>query len=159
LLTAIQLEQLFTAAARYFPPRGQAPRPTTVLLTRSVEEDQRMGQELGFNILNPPFFDLRRNQVVCGSDLARRSREVARGKAQHAQLRADRRARREELIRVYGGLAHVPPEVLKPVDAAKAKIEALDRANSDVVDRCHVRLVQCLCHEAFHAYLHGSVFA
>lgn len=157
LLTAIQLEQVFTAAARLFPPRGDTARPTTILLTSSVLEYQRLVRERGHNILNPAFFDPSRNQVVCGSDLERISQELARVRTQHRQLEAELEARRKELLRIYNG--QIPPEVLGPIDAAGKRIKALEEKNSGLVKAYHLRMVQCLCHEAFHAYLSASVFA
>ncbi len=153
LLTAIQLEQVFTAYARCLPPPPDSTRMTTVMLTRSVDEYMEQVKARGHNILNPAFFDPREKQVVCGSDVERLGKELDRVQENHATLLKDLRGRRAELVRIYKGL--VPPELLGPIDEAIKRIEAIDARNADVVKFSHLRLVQCLCHEAFHAYLHG----
>src|SRR5262249_21890761 len=156
LLTAIQLEQVFTAYARSFPPRGEAGKPTTILLTQSLEEYHELVKARGHNILNPAFFDPKENQVVCGCDLARLRKELGKVQVHHAKLLEDLKARREELKKIYKN--QVPPELLGPLDEAHRKITGLEQKNADVVRVCHLRLVQCLCHEAFHAYVNGTVF-
>jgi Protein of unknown function (DUF1570) len=155
LLTAIQLESVFSAYTRFLKPRGEI-KQTTVLLTQSLEEYHKLVKERGHNILNPAYFDPRENQVVCGSDLERLSKEQSRVKEQHRKLLADLQARRGDLMRIYE--RQVPAELLGPIDSAFKRIHALEEKNSEVVKFCHLRLVQCLCHEAFHAYLHTSVF-
>ncbi len=157
LLTAIQLEQVFTAYARSLPPRGEAKKPTTILLTQSLEEYHELVKARGHNIFNPAFFDPKENQVVCGCDLERLSKELAKVQAQHAKLLEDLNARRAELKRIYKN--QVPVELLGPIDEAFRKITALEQKNSDVVRICHLRLVQCLCHESFHAYLNATLRA
>jgi hypothetical protein len=157
LLTAIQLEQVFTAYARSFPPRGEAAKPTTILLTKSLEEYHELVMARGHNILNPAFFDPKENQVVCGCDLERLSNELGKVHAHHTKLLDDLKTRREELKRIYK--SQVPPELLGPLDEAFKKITGLEQKNADVVRFCHLRLIQCLCHEAFHAYLNATVFA
>lgn len=156
LLTAIQLEQLFAAYTRCLPPRGEETKMTTIVLTQSMEEYGKLVKARGHNILNPAFYDPRENQVVCGSDLERLGKELARVKSHHDDLMKDLLSRRAELVRVYK--SQVPPELLGPVDEAIRKIGDLEKRNSDVVRVGHLRLVRCLCHEAFHAYLNTSVF-
>jgi hypothetical protein len=158
LLTAIQLEQVFTAYARFLPPRGEASKRTTILLTQSLEEYHELVKARGHNILNPAFFDPKEMQVVCGCDLERLGKELTRVHGQHAKLLEELASRREELKRIYKGQA-IPLELSGPIDEAFRKIVELEKKNSNVVRMCHLRLVQCLCHEAFHAYLNGTVFA
>ncbi len=155
-LTAIQLEQVFTAYVRCLPPRVAAPRPTTILLTRTLVEYHGLVRARGHNILNPAFFDPARNQVVCGSDLERLAAELERVREAHEKARADLQARRAELVRIYN--RQVPPELTGPIDDALRRIEALERKNGEVFKQSHRRLLQRLCHESLHAYLAGSVF-
>ncbi|MBI1916545.1 MAG: hypothetical protein HYS12_17690, partial [Planctomycetes bacterium] len=157
-LTAIHLEQVFTAYVRCLPPRVKEARPTTILLTRSLAEYSTLVKERGYNLLNPAFFDPARNQVVCGSDLERLGQELERVKEQHERLRTDLKTRRADLMRIYN--RQVPPELLRPIDEALLKIPQVDRKNDEVCQRSHTRLLlQPLFHESFHAYLSGSVFA
>ncbi|HKB35332.1 MAG TPA: DUF1570 domain-containing protein [Gemmataceae bacterium] len=156
-LTAIHLEQVFTAYVRCLPPRVKEPRPTTILMTRSLAEYNALVKERGYNLLNPAFYDPARNQVVCGSDLERLSQELERVKEHHEKMRADLQMRRADLIRIYN--RQVPPELLRPIDEALRKIQQVEDKNKEVFKTSHSRLLQRLFHESFHAYLASSVFA
>jgi hypothetical protein len=155
-LTAIQLEQVFSAYVRCLPPRDPTPRPITVLLTRSLEEYGALVRQRGHNLLNQAFFDPTQKQVVCGSDLERLSRELASTRQHHEKLRAELLARRKDLNRLYN--RQVPPELLKPINDALQRIVLAEKRNEGVFEQSHRRLMQRLCHEAFHAYLAEAVF-
>jgi hypothetical protein len=155
LLTAIQLEQVFAAYARCLPPRA-APKPTTILLTRSLDDYKEFVKARGQNLLNPAFFDARANEVICGCDLERLGTELARVRERHDRLKHELLRREQDLKRVYHN--NVPAEVMTPVRDAYARIRRLEEKNRSVVRLSHLRLVQRLCHEAFHAYLAGCVF-
>jgi hypothetical protein len=150
-LTAIQLEEVFSAYARCLPPREGKSDATTILLTHSMAEYQELLTDLGRNILNPAFYDRRANQVVCGSDLGRLREEVKKVKEEHGKLRIDLEGRQKELRRIYNGMP--PDELTRPIKDAFAQIAAVEKKNEDVLQRSHDRLVKRLCHEAFHAYL------
>src|SRR5262249_29800467 len=156
-LTAIHLEQVFTAYVRCLPPRVKEPRPTPILLTRSLAEHSALVTERGYNLLNPALYDPRRNQVVCGSDLERLGQELERVKEQHERLRTDFQTRRADLLRIYN--RQVPPELLRPIDEALRKVQQADDRNNKIFETSHTRLLQRLFHESFHAYLAGSGFA
>jgi len=156
-LTAIHLEQVFTAYVRCLPPRVKEPRPTTILMTGSLAEYNALVKERRHNLLNPAFYDPARNQVVCGSDLERLSEELERVKGYHEKLRADLQTRRIDLGRIYKG--QVPPELLRPIDEALRKIQQVEDKNKEVFKTSHARFLQRLFHESFHAYLASSVFA
>ena len=156
-LTAVQLEHVFSAYVRCLPPRDPKPRQITVLLTRSLEEYGALVRQRGYNILNPAFYDPAHKQVVCGSDLERLRHELTRAKEFHDKLRGDLLGRRKELSRIYN--RKVPPELLKPINDSLSRIAQAERRNDEVFKRSHCRLLQRLCHEAFHAYLAEAVFA
>jgi hypothetical protein len=156
-LTAIHLEQVFSAYVRCLPPAVKEARPTTILLTKSVEEYSALVKERGHNLLNPAFFDPARNQVVCGSDLERLSQKLEQARKRHERLRTDLLTRRSDLVRIYN--RQVPPELLRPLDKALARIPLVEKSNEDVFKTSHTRLLQRLFHESFHAYLANSVFA
>lgn len=155
-LTAIQMEQVFTAYLRCLPPRDQTPRRITILLTQSLAEYAALVRERGYNILNPAFYDPANNQVVCGSDLERLSHELAKAKEYHEKLRADLLGRRADLVRIYS--RQVPPELLKPINDSLERIRLAQKRNDQVFKNSHCRLLQRLCHESFHAYLAKCVF-
>src|SRR5262245_22235129 len=156
-MTAIQLEMVFTAYVRCLPPRVAKPRPTTIVLTRSLTEYHNLLKEQGRNILNPAYFDPARNQVVCGSNLERLSHELEEIRNYHDKERARLLGRKAELQRVYNRQA--PPELIKPIDDALQRIRQLDAKNATALRDSHHRLIRRLCHEACHAYLAGSVFS
>jgi hypothetical protein len=155
-LTAIQMEQVFTAYVRCLPPRDQTPRRITILLTQSLTEYGALVRERGYNILNPAFYDPANNQVVCGSDLERLSHELSKAREYHDKLRAELKSRRAELVRIYN--RQVPPELLRPVDDSLNRIKLAQKKNSEVFKNSHGRFLQRLCHEAFHGYLAECVF-
>src|SRR5262249_42945267 len=70
-LTAIQLELVYDDYARSLPVRYPRAQPTTILLTRSVTDYAVLVRSQGANFLNPAFFDVANNRVLCGSDLER----------------------------------------------------------------------------------------
>ena len=112
-------------------------KPTTILLTRSLEEYAELVKARGHNILNPAFYDPRENQVVCGSDLERLGEELDKVQAQHAKLLEELKDRRKELTRIYKGQA--PAELLVPVDEALRKHQARWRRRTTTSSRlCHL---------------------
>jgi hypothetical protein len=154
-LAAILLEQVYSAYARYLPPRAKG-TPTTVLLTRSLADYQKIAKGRGLNLFNPAFYDPDRNQVVCGSDLQRLCDELAKVREEHAKLRADIKERRAELIKAYKGKP--PPKLLAPLADAEERIPAADKKNEEAFVRVRERLFHRLYHEAFHAYLNTFVY-
>jgi hypothetical protein len=154
-LSAIQLEQVYAAYARYLAPR-RAGKPTTILLTGSLTDYQVLLRDTGHNFFNPAFYDVARNQIVCGSDLQRLCAERERVRQRHIMLRADLEKQRAELQRVYNG--RVPPELLAPIQEALMQIPAKEQANDQAFDQARARLFRRLYHEAFHAYLSAFVY-
>jgi hypothetical protein len=155
-LAAIQLEQVYAAYARCLPPQVRSAQPTTILLVRSLGEYQELLRERGHSFFNPAFYDVTRNQVVCGSDLQRLSDELERSLEQHQRLAAEMEERRAELVEVYKG--KVPAELLAPMTQAQKRIKWTDERNREAFRLARQRLFQRLYHEAFHAYLAAFVY-
>jgi hypothetical protein len=155
-LAATLLEQVYAAYARFLPPRNPKARPTTILLTRTLAEYQAIARARRLNILNPAFYDPRRNEVVCGSDLERLSDEMEKVDAHHKRLREQVKERRAQLARVYG--KKVPPELLPSLMDLDARISKVEAANTRAFARARDRLFRRLYHESFHAYLGTFVY-
>ena len=69
--TAVRLAQVFQAYARCLPPHNLSDRPITILLAGTQADYQALLRERGITFFNPAFYDLARNQIVCGCDLER----------------------------------------------------------------------------------------
>jgi hypothetical protein len=153
---AIHLEQIYAAYARSLPPRAHKAAPTTVVLTRSLADYHALARARGLSLFNPAFYDPGRNQVVCGSDLGRLADELVRVRAYHDKLRADLKARKDELTKVYR--SRVPAELAGPLAEAEKRIAASEARNDKAFAEVQTRLFRRLSHEAFHAYLGNFVY-
>jgi hypothetical protein len=155
-LAAIQLEQVYAAYARALPPRVENVRPTTILLTRSIDDYKALARGQGANLVNAAFYDDAKNQIVCGSDLERLGKELERLKERHNTLRNELNEREKELKQVYKGA--VPKEVAASIEEARTKIQAAETRNEAAFGAAQKRLFQPLYHEAFHAYVATAVY-
>jgi hypothetical protein len=158
ILAALRLEQVYAAYARYLPPRIDPTRgkPTLILLTGSLSEYDALMHDKGLNFFNPAFYDVKNNQIVCGSDLQRLADERDRIRQQHALVKADLEQRRAELNKAYKG--RVPPEMLADINAALEQIPKVEKNNDEAFNLARRRLFRRLYHEAFHAYLATWVY-
>lgn len=154
-LAAILLEQVYSAYARYLPPRAKG-EPTTILLARSVGDYLRIARGRGLDLFNPAFYDPVRNEVVCGSDLERLCDELVKVREAHARLRDAIKERRAELSKAYKGKP--PAELLAPLADAERRMPAAEKANEAAFVRVRERLFRRLYHESFHAYLNTFVY-
>jgi hypothetical protein len=157
-LAATRLEQVYAAYARALPPRAANAEPTRILLARSGADYQALARAGGHNLLNPAFYNVARNEIVCGSDLERFGEELGRVRRHHAALRKELKDREADLVRVYRGRKNVPPERLAELAEAAKKIDASEVRNADAFRRAQERLFRRLYHEAFHAYLANFVY-
>jgi hypothetical protein len=156
-LAVIHLEQVYSAYARHLPPRARG-TPTTVLLTGSLAEYRQIAKSRGLDLFNPAFYDPGRNQVVCGSDLARLHDELKKVREDHAKLRTGIKEKRAELIKAYRGVKNVPNELLAPLAEAEKQMTAAESKNDAAFARVRQRLFDRLYHESFHAYLGTFVY-
>ncbi len=155
-LAAVHLEAVYAGFARSLPPRA-AGRPTTVLLARSLADYHALLKEQGRDpLLNAAFFDPARNEIVCASDLQRLGEELARVAREHAKKKGELTEKEKELARLYKG--KVLLELCKPIEEARRKIAAQEKANERAFVETQQRLFRRLYHEAFHAYLANFVY-
>lgn len=155
-LAAIHLEQIYAAYVHLLPPRVAAPRPTTILLTQSLNDYRALVAQQGRNLFNPAYFDPAKNQIVCASDLQRLADALEHVRREADKAFADLKDKEKELAQAFGG--RVPPDQLAPVLDARKKVKAIMTQNEEAFARARRRLLQRLYHEAFHAYLSNCVY-
>jgi hypothetical protein len=155
-LAAIHLEEVYAAYARALPPRRIGARPTTILLARSQADYLKQARARGLTLFNPAFYDLKNNQVVCGSDLEQLRDELGKLREHHKHLTSDILKRRDQLRKIYG--TRIPPVLLAPLEKAEKRIAKAEQGNSQALERAQDRLFKRLYHEAFHAYLDNFVY-
>ena len=129
-LAAIQLEQVYSAYARTLPPRR-------------------------INIKNPAYFDLSKNQIICGSDLDRLSTSQEKISSFHAKQLQDLLKRENDLKLLYKN--KIPPDLSASILDSRKKIKQADDGNLEMIQKERKRLFERLYHEAFHAYLSCAV--
>jgi Protein of unknown function (DUF1570) len=155
-LTAIQLEQVYAAYARTLPARVEKAEKTTILLTQSQNEYQALIRDRGHNLLNPAYYDVAKNQIVCGNDLQRKADQLEELRKYHAKELKDLDDREKDLRQVYKGT--IPPEFKAQFDALRKKIKTTEEQNNEAFNKMRRRLFERLYHEAFHAYLANFVY-
>jgi hypothetical protein len=155
-LAAIELEQVYSAYARFLPPRAPDASPTTILLTASLTEYQALVRDQGGNFLNPAFFDPTKNQVVCGSDLQRLCDQLEKVREFHAKRRKELAQEEAELKAAYKN--KVPPALLAEIESERDRIKQAEERNIEGYHKERLRMFRRLYHEAFHAYLNTFVY-
>jgi hypothetical protein len=155
LVAAGQLEQVYTAYARFLSPRADG-RPTTILLPQSCSDYQSLVRGQGRTLLNPAFFDPGKNQIICAFDWKQMSNDLARVHDEHVKLREKVNKCEAELRKVYKG--DIPSEIKAALVEQTRRIQAAETHNRETCARARQRLFQRLFHEAFHAYLLNFVY-
>jgi hypothetical protein len=155
---AVRLEQVFAAYARYLPPRQQSGQPTTILLAESRADYQRLLKEQGRVMLNPAFYDVERNQIVCGTDLQRLGEQLEQARQDNAQLLKKAKESEADLVRLFKGRDQIPAHLLRPIQELRGKVDAVNRQNDEQFQAATRQLFRALSHEAFHAYLANFVY-
>jgi hypothetical protein len=153
---AYHLEQIYTAYTRFLPPRHESAEPTTILLAVSQSDYQALLKARGRVLRNPAYYDERRNEVVCGSDLTRLSELLERTRREIQQTVQDVKAKETQLAKVYGG--KIPPALLKPLTEAKQQADRQLKRCDEAFQAETRQLFRTLDHEAFHAYLANFVY-
>lgn len=153
---AVRLDDIYNAYVRYLPPRRQKAERTAIILVRSVAEYRIILKDQGRNILNPAFYDLRRNQVVCATELQKLGDKLEQVRGQHQKALDELKEREAALRRQHKG--NVPAPLLVQIQNAKKEIAQANRKNDGIFDSITRELFQTLYHEAFHAYLANFVY-
>ena len=156
--SAVRLEQIYTAYARFLPPRHLGGKPTTVVLYPSFDEYQKMLADRGWKLQNPAFFNPDTNRIVCGSNLLKLGEDLDKIRQQHAEQRAELDKREADYRLLYGKKPAELARHLQPIVAYRRKIADADRHNDAIFDGETRRLFSILFHEAFHAYVGNFVY-
>lgn len=172
----VRMEQVFTAYRQVLPPRVEPEQPLRLSLFGSLEEYHAHLNPLGLKISNRAVFFPQPNAVVAGSELNRYGAELADLKARHeglrhelAELKADLPDRLKDLSRQLLRQGTPASEIRRLVGRERRKIqqqvrdqlaevEAANRKNDGALDTLAGRMLTCLAHEAFHAYLENYVY-
>lgn len=154
-LAAIQLEQVYSAYARTLPSKRQVANPTTILLTKSLEDYQKILQSRSIRLGNPAYFDQAANLVLCGSDLDQISAQIEDIRKHHQEELNGLQKREQELKQLYKN--KVPADFLASIQDSRRKIRLANETNLERLKKSRLLLFERLYHEAFHAYLSTCV--
>ena len=154
--TVLHLEQIYTAYARFLPPRHQGGRPTAVLLLTDLNDYRKMLLEQKQPFLNPAFFDPASNRIVCASDLELLGQKLASVKHAHQRMRAELDKAEAEFSKLYKGKERAA--MLQPIADKRRELNAADKRNNDLFNLATRTLFATLYHEAFHAYAASFVY-
>ena len=154
-LAAIQLEQVFSAYARTLPPKRKSFLPTSILLTRSLEDYQQALKGNSIQMGNPAYFDQKQNLVLCGSDLDRMNTQLEET-AKHHQAELESLARREtDMKQLFKN--KLPADYQNAFQENRKRIQQAEATNRELLRKTRLKLFERLYHEAFHAYLSNCV--
>jgi len=156
-LVALQLEQVYTAYQQSLPPRPKLGQATRILLTGTRADYQALVMARGGNFLNPAFYDVERNEIVCHSEIERLHDELEKTRQAHARALAELDQRAAELKELYKS-AKTPEPYATAIGEEKERILAQEKQNAALFELGKQRLFVRLYHEAFHAYLANFVF-
>jgi hypothetical protein len=172
----VRLEQVFTGFRQILPPRSEPRRPLQIAVFDAMTGYRaRLGQ-LGIQIDNPACFVPSENLIAAGSNARQFAAELARIKAQHAQIEADLKNLRRNLPERLAALAKqmradgVPPDQIaktlhneghrcqEEIARKEAELLKVNRENERLFQSAAGRMLARLYHEAFHAYLENYVY-
>jgi hypothetical protein len=150
--SAVRLEQIYTAFARFLPPTVKTGRPTVFMLaTEQAEYKTLLGPFNEAKLLNPAVYDPTGNRILCGSELSRLGTELQSARVHHAQQLAGLDRYEGTLRMLYKG--EELERHLKNVTAERRKVFVADVKNGEKFGEATARLFALLYHEAFHAYV------
>lgn len=154
--SALRLEQIFAAYARYFPSRIASAKPTRVVLVEGRARYDAILRTEGWRFSNAAFFDPATRRVVACADLGRLGADLKRTDEHHKLLRADLVTQERLVARLYKG--NEQQRHLQPIRDARARIAQAEQQNETLFADTTHKLFAALYHEAFHSYFDASVF-
>ena len=156
-LTAVRLEQIYAAYARYLSPRAKDRPPTVVVLFRDRTEYEAFLKERGHTFVNLAYYNPSAHRIVCYSDLDKLDEDLVRKRQQRQETRKELDRHEAILLRLYKGTKDLARHI-QPIRDMRALLDQAERRNSLLLDEAARQLFAVLYHEAFHAYLSGSVY-
>lgn len=155
--SAVRLEQIYTAFARFLPPTTKGARPTQLMLATDPDEYKALLGPLGENnLLNPAVYDVTNNRILCGTELKRLGDELQSARVHHAQQLAGLERYENGLKKLYKGAELAKHQ--ETVAAERKRVYLADANNGGKFDKATARLFTLLYHEAFHAYVATFVY-
>ncbi len=155
---AVRLEQIYTAFARFLPPRFEAARPTSVELAGDLDQYKRLLKASAGQVLNAAVYFPAENRILCGTDLRRLGDELHRTRLHHLQQLAATDKYEKEIRELYKGSKPDLDRFLAIAKRERDKVAAADRENERTFDGATRRLFAILYHEAFHSYAMTYVY-
>ena len=150
--SAVRLEQIYTAFARFFPPTAKTGTPTRFMLATTQDEYKTLLGPLNESkLLNPAVYDPANNQILCGTDLKRLGDELQSARVHHAQQLAGLDRYEIGLKKLYKG--DELDRHMRAVTAERKKVYGADVNNGVKFSEATARLFALLYHEAFHAFV------
>lgn len=155
--SAVRLEQVYAAFARFLPPTVKHGRPTGFWLAAVSEEYKALLGPLNESkLLNPAVYDVATNRILCGTDLKRLGNELQAARVHHGQQLADLDRYEQRVKKLYKG--EELARHLRAVGAERRRVFVADANNGVKFDEATARLFALLYHEAFHAYVATFVY-
>jgi hypothetical protein len=155
--SAVRLEQVYIAFARFLPPTRFEGHPTRIMLATDAEEYKALLGSLGkADLLNPAVYDPGGNRILCGTELKRLGSELQTARIHNSQQLETLKKYELEVAKLYK-----PPELKRHLDASaleRRRLYAADAANGAKFDQATARIFAVLYHEAFHAYVGTFVY-
>ena len=155
---AVRLEQIYTAFARFMPPRFDPDRPTSVELAGDLDQYRQLLKPRAGQVLNAAVFLPAENRILCGTDLRRLGDELHRTRLLHLQQLAATDKYEKEIRELYKGSKPDLDRFSATVKREREKVYAADRENDRTFDAATRRLFAILYHEAFHSYATTFVY-
>jgi hypothetical protein len=157
--SAVRLEQIYTAFARFLPPKVKDGRQTRFMLATTPEEYKALLGPLGEgNLLNPAVYDVTTNRILCGTDLKRLGDELQSARVHHGQQFESLNKYEVSVKKLYKGEPAELARHLKSIAAERRRVFKADANNGLKFDEATARLFALLYHEAFHAYVATFVY-
>lgn len=155
--SAVRLEQIYTAFARFLPTTVKDGHPTLIMLATDDDEYKALLGPLGqADLLNPAVFDPSSNRVLCGTELKRLGAELQTARIHHSQQLEALKKYEGEVAKLYR-----QPELKRYLDASaleRKRVYIADTANGAKFDQATGRVFGVLYHEAFHAFVGTFVY-
>jgi hypothetical protein len=155
--SAVRLEQIYTAFARFLPPTAKGGRPTILMLATDPDEYRALLGPLGeAKLLNPAVYDVTGNRILCGTELKRLGDDLQSARVHHAQQLASLELYEANVKKLYKG--DELNRHLKTIVGGRRQVFLADVNNGVEFDKATARFFALLYHEAFHAYVTTFVY-
>jgi hypothetical protein len=155
-LVCVRLGEIFAAYRKDVPSRVATPKPTRILLFRSLAGFRDWQLKRGITLLNPAVYDPKANEITVGCDLERLSSLRAGIGQRHDQKLKEITELRDKLIKHFQG--RPPASQVKQILQARSQIIEVNDENAVTYAKLESGFFGMLYHEAFHAYLDNAVY-